>query len=737
VENAMQELLATAIELHQTGQTTSAARLYSQVLEQEHENPDALHLLGVVRHQEGDHARAVELIGRAVAIRPGVPAFHANLAEAYRSQEQFERAVGCCRMAILLAPRYPEAYCNLGLALQGLSRHAEAAEEFRKAIELRADFASAHSNLGISLRELNQFDAALIHFRRAVELDPKFAAALTNLSQILLDRGQPDEALPHCQEAVRLQPDVAALHHNLGNVLRALGKLVDARAAYLEAIRLDPKLSKSYAHIGLALQAEGERGEALTWLRQAVELDPNDATSWESLAELYVAREEPAEAIPCWERALALAPDRASLHNGLGWVLQDVGRAGEAAEHYQTALKLQPDFALAQLHLGGLHEESGELADAEAAFRAALRLQAPFAMPHARLATLLRGKLPDADLAALEERLADPELGEGPRARLLFGLAHALDGRGAYARAAESLRQANALTLEHNRRDKRDYQPAEHERFVENFLETFGPEWFKRVAGTGLDTRRPIFVFGLPRSGTTLLEQILASHSEVYGGGELRLARQTFEAVPSVLGRSEGPLPCVSHLTRDAIRALATKHLEELAALDGARAERVVDKMPDNYMYVGFLAALFPRATFINCSRDLRDVALSCWMTDFRSIRWAFDQEHITSRILQYRRLMDHWKSVLPITVHEVAYEDVVADFEETVRRLLSACGLDWESACLEFHRTRRPIRTASVAQVRQPIYKRSVERWKSYAKELAGLFEGLPLDQTVIDPRA
>ncbi|MGA2497234.1 MAG: tetratricopeptide repeat protein [Tepidisphaeraceae bacterium] len=716
------------MEMHRTGRLEPAAKLYQKLLAEDEESSDALHLLGVLHHQQGDHARAVEEIGRAVALRPNVPAFHANLAEAYRALGQFDRAAGCCRTALQLWPDYPEAHCNLGLALQGLGRHAEAAEQFQQALRLRPDFPAAHNNLGNSLRELCQFDEALGHFRRAVELAPDYPPARTNLGQFLLDRGQPEEALPHCQEAVRLQPDLAPAHHNLGNALRALGRLVDARSAYLEAIRLDPNLAMSHAHLGLVLQQDGQLNDALAWLKHAVELEAGNPDFREYLADLYMDREEYADAIPCWEQAVALEPGRPSAHSGLGWALQEEGRPAEAAEHYREALRLRPDFAAARMSLGGLHEENGQLADAETAFREALELQPTFALPYARLATLLRGKLSDADLSALEGRLADPQLADGPRARLLFALGHVLDGRGEFDRAAECLQCANALTLEMAKKQKRAYVPLEHERFVDKVLAGFGPEFFAGAHDAGLPTRRPVFVFGLPRSGTTLIEQVLASHSAVFGAGELRLARQTFESIPSILGRSGAPLACVPDLDGAAIHRLAEQHLEGLRVLDSKPAEHVVDKMPDNYIYLGLLAALFPQATFIHCRRDLRDVAVSCWMTDFRSIRWANDTEHIASRCRQYRRLMQHWQTVLPVAVHEVVYEKLIDDFETEARRVLAVCGLEWEPACGRFHETARPVRTASVTQVREPLYRRALARWKHYEVALADLFARLPV---------
>ena len=208
--------------------------------------------------------------------------------------------------------------------------------------------------------------------------------------------------------------------------------------------------------------------------------------------------------------------------------------------------------------------------------------------------------------------------------------------------------------------------------------------------GLGSDSERPVFIFGLPRSGTTLTEQVLASHSRVHGSGELPLAREAFDALPATLGLDLEPAACLGRLDATAARRLAAAHLDCLSALD-ATADRVVDKMPDNYLYLGLLATLFPRARFIHCRRDLRDVAVSCWMTHFRQIRWANDPAHIAHRFKNYVGLMDHWRSALPVPVLEVSYEEMVADLEGQARRLLSFCGLDWEPSCLAFHETSRP----------------------------------------------
>jgi tetratricopeptide (TPR) repeat protein len=728
-------LLKAAMETHRSGQHEAAAELYARVLSHDENNAEALHWLGLLHHQAGDHVTAAQLIGRAVEIRPSAYLYHSNLAEVYRALGEFARAAASCREALRLWPDYPEAHCNLGAALLDMGCHDEAVGPLRRALALRPDFAVAHNNLGIVLRELKKADEALEHFRRAAELEPTFAAARTNLGQMLVNRGLADQALAHCQEAVRLEQDRAELHDNLGNVYRALDRLDEAWTAYTAAIRLNPDLPLANAHIGLVLQKQGHFPDAVPWLTRAVELQPANGVLWEWLAELYGELDEPAASIPCWEQVVALEPERASAHIALGRALQDEGRLIDARVHYLKADELQPHASNPQVNLGWLHELQGEMDLAEEAFRRALERQPKLPAPHARLASLLRGKLPDIDLAALEDRLADSAISDRPRSHLLFGLAHVLDGRGDYAGAALCLAQANALALKHES-VRHQYSPKDHERYVDGLIEVFGGGLFTNLAGAGLNSRRPIFIFGLPRSGTTLVEQVLASHSRIHGAGELRLARRSFDEIPHRLGLNLPPRECIPLLDAAMVRRLAEIHLDRLAVIDGGGTERIVDKMPENYLYLGLLAVLFPEAVFIHCRRDLRDVAVSCWMTDFTSIRWANEPAHIATRFQEYRRLMDYWSVALPVRIHPVDYEHTVANLESVARRLVEACSLEWEPACLDFHQTQRPVRTASVTQVRQPVYTQSVGRWKNYEPALATLFAALPTDDKGPPPR-
>jgi tetratricopeptide (TPR) repeat protein len=740
----MQDPLQAAIQHHQLGRLQEAGRIYQSVLARNPNHPDALHLLGVVAHQLGHHQQAAQLISRAVSLRPSAAAYYANLAEVWRALGQLDRAVECCRTALRLQPSYPEACNNLGLALLQTGNTDEAIEQFQAALQLRPNFAMAHNNLANGLRTQGDLDAAIDHFRQAVQCDPMLAEAHSNLGQLLCERQQLPEALEHCQKAVDLRPTFAEAHSNLGNVLREMGKLDDARRHYVEALRLNPAIGMIYNNMAQLLQEEGKIPEALAWYQEALARDANTPRIYCNLASALSEQDRYDEAIAQYETALRLDPKCPEAHNGLGFVYHEQGRDDEAKKQYERTLELKPDFAPAYCNLGTLLEELNDLESAEKYFRTALQHDPNHAGAKAQLATMLRSKLPDEDLESMRKQLADPDLLPGKRAVLRFGLAQTLDARKEYAEAAEHLREANALALDAWRKRGDSYDPDRHKQFVAEMIQKCTPEFFDRLRGLGVDSERPVFIVGLPRSGTTLIEQILASHSQVYGAGELRFAREDFESLPTVMSSfqpgeggalapragpaKEGSDPAMeylAHIDRDALHAVAGRHLERLNGLNST-ALRIADKMPDNYMYLGMLSVLFPKAKFIHCRRDLRDIAVSCWMTNFRQIRWANDKDHIASRFADYQRMMEHWRATLPVPLLDIDYEETVADLESVARRLVSWCGLEWEPACLEFHQTERPVRTASVTQVRQPIYTRSVARWKNYEPALRDLFEKL-----------
>ncbi|HEY7311031.1 MAG TPA: tetratricopeptide repeat protein [Gemmataceae bacterium] len=719
--------LDEAIACHQRGEVDQAIRMYRQILDSQPDHADALHLLGVVSLQRGRAKQAIELIQRAITLAPSESVFHGNLGEAYRTCGQLQRAAACYQVALRLKPNSPDVATNFGLLLMQTGQPAKAAVLFRRALQDEPNAAATHNGLGNACRVQGDIEQALTHFRRAVELNPQLPFARTNLGQMLLDLGRPHEALPHCREAVRLQPDSAAMHNNLGNVLRRLGQLTEAKACYTEALRLAPNMGVVCDNLGQVMHGEGKYEEAVRWFEQAIQLEPKIARSRVHLAATLTEQRDYTAAETQLLTAQQSEPDNPEVRFTLGRLRVEQGRPDEAEAEYRAVLRTNPHHPPTNQVLGELMLELNRQEEAMACFRAALHNNPNFVPALGHLATHLRAKLPAEEQETLRRLAEEPRLTGAERAVLLFGLAQVCDARGEYGEAAQHLERANAFELALRRERGQNYNPDAHARFVDRMVSVFTPAFFDRVRGFGLDSERPLFIVGLPRSGTTLLEQVLASHSRVFGAGELRLTRDGFETLG---GGSDGPaetraFDALDVIDAGGVRRLAERHLERLAALNST-ADRITDKMPDNYMYLGLLALLFPKARLLHCCREVRDVAVSCWITQFRQIPWANNVDHLAARFAEYQRLMDHWRRVLPVPVLDVDYEDMVEDLETVARRALDFCGLEWEPACLEFHRTRRPIRTASVTQVRQPIYRRSVARWRNYEKALQPLFARL-----------
>jgi tetratricopeptide (TPR) repeat protein len=705
-----------------------AAAECEQLLSLDPGNFAALERLSRLRQQQGEFAAAVKLLERMLAVAPTAERF-VQLAECQRASHQFEAAEQSARAALQLEENHTAALRNLGLALGARGRKADAIEAFRGAARLEPNSAETWAYLGVMLAESGERQEAESALARSLAIDPNQIHALIALARYLLDAERPAEAAPLLERAIQQRPQVAELHRNLGNALHALGQLSRAREAYRAALNLDPHLTLAQANLAMLLKQQGELERSREWLTRALQAEPTNPVYLHQLARLHEALRAPLEAAAAWEDLARSKPESARAYVVVGLALEKRGQSDAAAAHYREAIRLKPDLAEAFDRLAKTHKDLGEFGRSEEVLRESRRICPTAIGPLSGLAFLLGAKLPHGDFEELARSAQDSRLDPEARAHALFAITHVLDSRGEYARAASWSREANTLRFE-NRGGQaaRTHELSGSSRFVERTLREFDASFFAERKGCGLTSTRPVFVFGLPRSGTTLVEQILASHPEVFGAGELVLAAQTFESVASAVCGIGAPINLVKQLNAGAISRLGAQHLDGLAKFDGGRSPRIVDKLPQNYQLLGFLATLFPKATFIHCRRDLRDVALSCWLTEFDQVDWAQDMEQITARFAQYVRLMRHWSEVLPVKVHDIEYERTVADLEGVARELVAACGLEWDPACLEFHQSRRAVRTNSSMQVRQPIYSRSVGRWKHYEPYLPDLFAHLPI---------
>ncbi|EDY17806.1 sulfotransferase [Chthoniobacter flavus Ellin428] len=721
--------LEAAFEDLRAGRTKEAQQAADGLRRTFPDHAGVRNLLALIALDQQAPQRAAQHLEHAIRLDPREPIYHCNLGEARRALQEMDKAIESFRQALALKPDYLTAALNLGSAYFATKNYAAALAAFDRAIEISPANALAPAYRADALRELGQLREAIHGYEEALEIDPDLPHAVGNLGLLLLGVGQPERAVELARRATELEPHSGTAWMNLGNVLRSLDRLEEAMDAFAQAQEKMPDSAELCTLIGGIWQETDDLIQAESWYEKALEAEPGRLETRCALASTVAAAGDSTAAVEEFRQIVAEHPESFEAQLGLGNALWEEGEAEGAVAAMRAAAALRPENAGALASLASIQASAGDVEEANASNRAALAINPRCIPALSNLALNLRGKLPEADAHTMEDLLAAKWPRQGARASVHFGLAHYWDGRKEYVRAGEHAVAANALHSEFKRERGWHYEPVEYEQHIGQLISAFSPEFFRRTQGMGRDSEAPVFIVGMPRSGTTLTEQILASHPHVFGAGERNFAGRVFHSLPALLDRTTESAECLTDVGAAEIRALADWHLEQLQTLvekaGGSKSvERIVDKMPDNYSLLGWIVTAFPKARIIHCRRDVRDVAVSCWMTPFKEIRWAFDLRHIGQRILQYERIMEHWRKVLPVPMLEIDYEETVADQAGQTRRLLDFVGLPWDDACLEFHRTERLVRTASVTQVRQPIYKRSLERWRHYEPVLGPLLE-------------
>ncbi len=605
---------------------------------------------------------------------------------------RLDEARRCYEQVLALQPHHPDALHLLGLVEFQTGAAHSAIERIRRAIRVNGRVPMYHANMAAALAASGRGAEAQKAWRRALDLDPRNLQALTGLAGFESASGRKREA--------------AALY---------------GRAA-AEAPG-DPRILNNQ---GIALLESGAVAEAIEILQKVVAAAPGAGHPLYNLGNAYLAADRRAEARACYDRAAGLLPGYADLWVARGRLARLDDDLEGALVAFRRAAELAPSNTGALSNAGNALMGLGRLDEAEASFRAALAVNPDDVESLAMLAQMGRFAADDPALARAGALANSPAIEARRRATLHFALGAIHDRAGRHDPAFGHFARANAvLAAEVATAD--DLAGADRmAAFAEEAVRAFTPERFarQRAAGLGHPSDRPIFVLGLPRSGTTLVEQILASHPEVYGAGELTALREAGMSLATALGRHYPEL--IEALTPEAARTAAGAYLERLGR-DAGAARRVVDKMPANFADIGLIALILPRARIVHCRRDLMDVGLSCFMQNFGAQNWASSLERIALYIDAYRRLMAHWRE-LGIEMLDVDYEAMVADQEAESRRLVAFCGLDWDDRCLAFHRTARAVTTASVLQVRQPIYRSSVGRWRAYKSHLRPLRDALGL---------
>jgi tetratricopeptide (TPR) repeat protein len=573
----------------------------------------------------------------------------------------------------------------------------------------------------VAAHQRGELEAAERHYRAVLVASPGHPDATHFLGLLLHQRGQSAAALPLMEAALVLEPRNHQYRSNLAGVLNQLGRPTDAERLYREALALKPDHLDSHINLGLLYAAEGDHPQALAEFAAALSLDPKNYSAWLGRAESLEQLARPKEALAAYRNAaLAAAHDPERLQ-ALAVVLREAGELDDAQRCNARALALVPNSPQAENGLGNMLAMGGDLAGAERHYRRALALKPDYPGAFHNLVDVAR--LTPADplwplLMALTRPMA--ALPAETAVPLHFTLARVWETQGDYPQAFQHFLEGNRL-----KRAGMHYDEALQARFFAEFIAGF--EGLAARAPADSADARPVFIVGMPRSGTSLVEQILASHPAVHGAGETHALRNCLrEELPP--DNSDYALPGrLAGLDAAGFRRVAarySRYLDEVAP----GAERITNKLPGNMALVGLIRLLYPQARIIHCVRDPLDTCLSCFCKLFTTGHpFSYDLRELGRFHRLYQQLMAGWDRLLPAgSVLQLSYEGLVADLEGGARRLVEHCGLPWDEACLSFHTTARPVRTASLAQVRQPIYSSSVGRWRRYEKELAPLMETL-----------
>jgi tetratricopeptide (TPR) repeat protein len=535
----------------------------------------------------------------------------------------------------------------------------------------------------------------------------------------LARQGQHAQAIARLRRSVELDPTVATAQHDLGRACLEAGRFEEAVGALGNAVRLNPNLASAYDGLAVALDHLGRVDGALRAYEAAVRLAPERHTAQFRLGQLYLGRGRRREAEACFRSAAAATAGTAQSQISEACAADAAGEGAQAQALLRAVIVADPACGLAHLILGQVLAQAGQSAEAAACIERGIALQPDMIAAWQGFATNTRFTAADqALIERIRNCLERPNLTAWQRKAVHFALGKAHDDIGNYREAMRHFDSANRIRSSAAILDRVTLA-----RQTGRMIASTPPGYLDRRPDLGVEDETPILIVGMPRSGTTLVEQILSSHPDVAPGGELGFWSERNGAGVGVFDATAKP---------KVVRNLADDYLAVLRAIS-PEAARVTDKMPFNFGLLGIIRQVFPRATIVHCRRHPVDTCLSIFTTDFdATIDFAGDRSSLVSFYRQYERLMTHWRDVLPPERFiEVDYEELVADPEPLSRRLVATCGLEWNDACLAPHRNQRRITTASLWQARQPIYRTSVERWKRYEPWLGELGELLSPDDS------
>jgi len=558
---------------------------------------------------------------------------------------------------------------------------------------------------------------AVDYLSKALAIDAVNPQTQSNIGLAYKDLGKTSDAIRHFQRSAQLNPDNPDTFNNLGNVLRVAEKPMEAVKVYERALKLHPTFAECWSNLSAALNEAEQHDRALKAVNRAIQLDAKLAQAYNNRGDIYLAMALYEEAVTEYRIAVELSPKYTAALINMARTQRDMDLPDEARRTLKLAIQLEPENPEALLVEGVLNEQIGDREAAADSFKKAIKQLPEMTVAHYYLSQI-KGRIgSDDEFEAMRELDKRTDLTPKSRMYLEFGLFRACDQRDLYDDAFAHLAAGNAIKAESTPYDDED--TAE---YIASILESAANAKEKLGDGPGLQDSRPVFVLGMPRSGTSLTEQILASHSEVAGAGELSYAYDTAHSIRKMV-KMKFPQN-MTLLSSEQYVELGERYLSRHSA-ENLESRYVIDKTPLNFQYIGMLALALPQAKFIHCHRDPVANCFSIHRMPFDEKQtYAHSLEALGTYYKRYEAFMQDWHKMFPGRILDVRYEDTVGDIDAQSRRLLDFLDLPFEESVLEFHKTKRLVKTPSASQVRQPIYKDSVAAWKKYEKHLQALVD-------------